>query len=81
MEQSHHPHSYQAANKHHFDGAAHNYDSRQDTQELARRLGQAMLECCPFDEETTTVMDYACGTGTHFTISSGADAAIDIWQV
>ncbi|EKM56093.1 uncharacterized protein PHACADRAFT_122275 [Phanerochaete carnosa HHB-10118-sp] len=60
-----HTHDYAGENQKHYDATAQQYDARQDVQELARRLREAMIKTHPslFDEEHTTVMDYACGTG------------------
>jgi 2-polyprenyl-3-methyl-5-hydroxy-6-metoxy-1,4-benzoquinol methylase len=45
--------------------AAERYDNQLGATELARRLGEAMVEKFPlaFDESKTVAMDYACGTG------------------
>lgn len=61
-----HCHDYSNANKDYFDGiAAERYDNQPGATELARRLGEAMIEKFPlaFDESKTVAMDYACGTG------------------
>lgn len=59
-----HSHDYSEANKAHFDdNAAEKYDKRQDAIELTRRQSKAMIKAYPFDESTTIVMDFACGTG------------------
>lgn len=52
------------ANKQHFDKTAHEYDEKPGAIELAHRLAEVMLKAYPFDEDNTTVMDFACGTGT-----------------
>ncbi|KZT11148.1 S-adenosyl-L-methionine-dependent methyltransferase [Laetiporus sulphureus 93-53] len=61
------PHDHYAAeNKAFYDvEEARKVDARRDTQELARRVAAAMRRRYPdiFNEETTTLMDYACGTG------------------
>ncbi|KAG6333231.1 hypothetical protein ID866_5854 [Astraeus odoratus] len=53
------------ANKAFFDspGIAERYTERPEAVECARRLAAAMLKAYPFDEEKTTVMDFACGAG------------------
>jgi hypothetical protein len=59
-----HSHDYSEANKAHFDdNAAEKYDKRQDAIELTLRQSKAIIKAYPFDESTTTVMDFACGTG------------------
>jgi hypothetical protein len=59
-----HPGGFAEANMHHFgELEAAKYDDRLGVAELARRLALAMRRAYPFDEESTTVMDYACGTG------------------
>jgi hypothetical protein len=61
-----HSHNYSDANKEHFDDlAAERYERQPGAVELAKRLGEAMIEKYPlvFDESKTVVMDYACGTG------------------
>lgn len=64
----HHPHPHAhgdvaAANRDHFDKTAHTYDDQPGALEAARRVSAAMLKLYPFNEDTTTVLDYACGTG------------------
>lgn len=56
-------HSFKEFNKNYFDEHAHLYNDHPDAQELARRLGAAMLNAYPFEEDSTLVLDYACGTG------------------
>ena len=60
-----HGHDYAKENQKHFDANAVQYDARPDVQELARRVRAALLKTYPslFDEDKTTVLDYACGTG------------------
>lgn len=60
----HHHHDYAQANKEYFDKKAEVYDEQPQVEEMARRLSRAMLDVYPFDEASTTVMDFACGTGT-----------------
>ena len=61
-----HSHDFEVANKAFYDKQAQEYDERPDAQILARRLASAMRQRYPnlFDEDTTTLMDYACGPGT-----------------
>ncbi|TFK34901.1 hexaprenyldihydroxybenzoate methyltransferase [Crucibulum laeve] len=54
--------NYTLANQKHFDQSAQTYDSPQAI-ELARRSARAMRRVYEFDENTTCVMDFACGTG------------------
>jgi len=60
-----HSHDFEGANKAFYDKQAQEYDERPDAQILARRLASAMRQRYPdlFDEDTTTLMDYACGPG------------------
>ncbi|KAI0062076.1 S-adenosyl-L-methionine-dependent methyltransferase, partial [Artomyces pyxidatus] len=58
-----HAHDVGANNAHHFDDVARKYDDIPGAQELARRVGIAMRSVYPFDEDETTVLDFACGTG------------------
>ncbi|VDC00121.1 unnamed protein product [Peniophora sp. CBMAI 1063] len=57
------PVSFAQANARHFDCEAHRYEHHAGTRELVRRVARAMVREYAFDEETTTVLDYACGTG------------------
>ncbi|KAH7911902.1 S-adenosyl-L-methionine-dependent methyltransferase [Hygrophoropsis aurantiaca] len=55
--------SFEDANKQYFNETAHTYNDRPEAHERARRLSAAMRKAYDFDEGTTVVMDYACGTG------------------
>jgi len=59
------PDNYASANREHFDKHAHQTDDLPGIQELVRKITDAIKESCPssFDENSTTVLDYACGTG------------------
>lgn len=59
-------HDYKAENEKFFDKNAKEMDAREDVQDVAKRVGVALREAFPslFNKESTTVMDYACGTGT-----------------
>ena len=57
------PESFAQANAQHFDCEAHKYEHHAGTRELVRRVAHAMCREYAFDEEWTTVLDYACGTG------------------
>ncbi|KAJ4471815.1 S-adenosyl-L-methionine-dependent methyltransferase [Lentinula edodes] len=54
-----------SANKHHFDSehVSQKHDEQPLHAEMARRIGKALLKAYPFDDENTTVLDFACGTG------------------
>lgn len=68
-------HDYSNANKQHYDDIeAQKMDERSDINIMGRLIGKAMLEAYPFNEEQTTVMDFACGTGTRL----GAECTSDI---
>ncbi|KAG0706468.1 S-adenosyl-L-methionine-dependent methyltransferase [Suillus ampliporus] len=56
-------HNLKESNKNHFNDHAHQYNNRPEAHELARRLGAAMINAYPFKEDSTSVLDYACGTG------------------
>ncbi|OAX36078.1 S-adenosyl-L-methionine-dependent methyltransferase [Rhizopogon vinicolor AM-OR11-026] len=56
-------HDFKQVNKNYFNEHAHQYNDRPEAQELARRLGAAMIGAYPFNEDSTLVLDYACGTG------------------
>jgi hypothetical protein len=61
-----HSHDFAEANKTYFNEEfAQKFDVRPDTIEAAQRITQAMLKAHHFDEESTTVLDYACGTGSN----------------
>ncbi|ESK92207.1 hexaprenyldihydroxybenzoate methyltransferase [Moniliophthora roreri MCA 2997] len=52
------------ANQEHFNAdVAARYDEHPLHAEMAKRIGKALLKTYPFDDETTSVLDYACGTG------------------
>ncbi|KAI9433919.1 S-adenosyl-L-methionine-dependent methyltransferase, partial [Lactarius indigo] len=54
----------EAANIAHFDAHSEDYDRRHpDARELALRLARALRRVLPLDEDTTSVLDYACGSG------------------
>ena len=55
----------EAANKAHFDAlsdSAHTHTHAYD--ELTLRLSRALRRVVPLEEDTTYVLDYACGSGT-----------------
>jgi len=57
--------SFEEANKDFFNtpGVAERYAERPDAVECAQRLAAVMLKAYPFNEEKTTIMDFACGVG------------------
>ncbi|KAJ7574025.1 S-adenosyl-L-methionine-dependent methyltransferase [Mycena floridula] len=57
-------HDFVAANKAYFDSQAsrHDQDGR-NSLNMGKRLAKAIFDIFPFDEETTTVLDFACGPG------------------
>ncbi|KAJ7184498.1 S-adenosyl-L-methionine-dependent methyltransferase [Mycena filopes] len=59
----HHQHDFTSANQAFFDKHAHEADHRPKAAEMAESVCKAILEAYPFDKETTTVLDYASGTG------------------
>ncbi|KAK7047822.1 hypothetical protein VNI00_006150 [Paramarasmius palmivorus] len=74
MDPHHHHHHHQhehgsglpnlaEANKAHFNENAHNYDAIPYILEATKKIGEGILAAIPFDKESTTVLDYACGTG------------------
>ncbi|OCH86196.1 S-adenosyl-L-methionine-dependent methyltransferase [Obba rivulosa] len=60
-----HSHDYASANREFFDKEAHNTDDRPSHVAITKTIISAMREEYPdlFNEDTTTVLDYACGTG------------------
>ncbi|RDB19283.1 hypothetical protein Hypma_013693 [Hypsizygus marmoreus] len=51
------------ANKAHFNNIANEYDELPHARERARRTANAVRKAYSFDENETTVMEFACGTG------------------
>lgn len=64
---AHHTHDYAAANQEHFNKMAETFDEFPGAKELAKRVVNAILAKFPdrFDEDNTSVMDFACGTGRY----------------
>jgi ubiquinone/menaquinone biosynthesis C-methylase UbiE len=71
---THHPHGMHhthtspsdantEANRIHFDAEAHKYDDQPFAVEIAQRQAKVIIGAHTFDENSTVVMDYACGTG------------------
>ncbi|KDR81974.1 hypothetical protein GALMADRAFT_276610 [Galerina marginata CBS 339.88] len=69
-----HSHDYATANKEHFHKAASN-EENVGKVDVAKRCARAILERYPFDENSTTVMDFACNTGVDIT-----QAPVDIFN-
>ena len=61
---------YTDANKQFFDHIATEYDVRPGALEAANRIADAFLQAYNFDEEKTTVLDFACGTGKHSAVTN-----------
>ena len=55
---------YAAANRTHFNASAAHYDSQPHIIEVTSGIVEAILRTVEFDEEKTSVMEFACGTGT-----------------
>jgi hypothetical protein len=58
-----HGHDYANANRDHFDSTAHQYEDRKGGLELGRIMAEGMMSMYDFDEDETTALDFACGTG------------------
>jgi hypothetical protein len=61
--------SFVEANKNYFDANAEYAEARSRSpkyEKMAQEITKAMIEIYKFDEDTTTVMDYACGPGMNF---------------
>lgn len=56
-------HNYTEANRIHFEKQAANNVDQRSTIELAKRLAPHILSRYDFDEDETTLLDFACGTG------------------
>lgn len=64
-----------ASNQEYFDQLAKKYDDLPGALEAARRIGAAIRKVYAFNEESTSVMDFACGTGT-LCLSSGVNEVL-----
>ncbi|KAF8652222.1 hypothetical protein AX16_004500 [Volvariella volvacea WC 439] len=60
---AHHHHDYVAANEAFFNENAHKFDDVPHAIERAQRVAAAVRNFHDLDKETTTVMEFACGTG------------------
>ncbi|KAJ7879949.1 S-adenosyl-L-methionine-dependent methyltransferase [Mycena olivaceomarginata] len=59
-----HSHSHGAIMSHGWTGDnVHLYEKQPIAGEMGDKVPRAMRKAYPFDEDTTTVMDFACGTG------------------
>jgi ubiquinone/menaquinone biosynthesis C-methylase UbiE len=56
-------HDYATANRAYFDEASSKYDEVEGAIALSKRLHSHIIAQYPFSADTTTVLDYACGTG------------------
>ncbi|KAJ3772460.1 S-adenosyl-L-methionine-dependent methyltransferase [Lentinula raphanica] len=54
-----------ASQQHHFNSpdVSQQYDDQPLHTEMANRIGKALLKAYTFDDEQTTILDFACGTG------------------
>ncbi|KAK0455185.1 S-adenosyl-L-methionine-dependent methyltransferase [Desarmillaria tabescens] len=60
---SRHGHDFTSANRDYFDKVADKHDDRPQSLKLAQRLAQSIQRAYPFNEESTTLLDFACGAG------------------
>lgn len=51
------------ANRSHYNENAHHFDDRRGAQELGKIFATGMKTMHEFDQDRTTVLDFACGTG------------------
>ena len=54
---------YAAVNRDHFDKNAHKYDNFPFAYELTEKIANGFLKEYEFKEDSTEVMEFACGTG------------------
>lgn len=61
----HHAHDYVAENRAHYDERAKAIDADEELRQLARQVAEGLLRVHGplFDKGTTTLLDFACGTG------------------
>ena len=55
------------SNRNHFDTIASQYDDRPGAAKVAKVIANAVMKEYDFDEESTVLMEYACGTGKSYT--------------
>jgi len=54
----------EAANVAHFDALGHDFDKHHpDAADVSDRLSRALRRVLVLDEDATSVLDYACGSG------------------
>ncbi|KAJ6518865.1 S-adenosyl-L-methionine-dependent methyltransferase [Mycena sanguinolenta] len=58
-----HSHSHEHSGPHWTSENVHLYEQQPEATEIGDKVPRAMRKAYPFNEETTTVMDFACGTG------------------
>ncbi|KAJ2916270.1 hypothetical protein MD484_g4156, partial [Candolleomyces efflorescens] len=56
-------HDFTAANRKFYDEHLANFETYPRVKERAARIAAAMLEAYPFDKQSTSVLDFACGAG------------------
>ncbi|KAK0492078.1 S-adenosyl-L-methionine-dependent methyltransferase [Armillaria luteobubalina] len=61
--QRRHGHDFTSANRNYFDKVADKYADRPQSVRLAQRLAESIQGAYPFNEESTTLLDFACGAG------------------
>ena len=55
------------SNRNHFDTIASQYDDRPGAARVAKVIANAVMKEYDFDDESTVLMEYACGTGKSYT--------------
>jgi ubiquinone/menaquinone biosynthesis C-methylase UbiE len=55
--------SYAQANAEYFNKEVHQYEDLPGTRELMERISNAIRDAYAFNEDSTTVLDFACGIG------------------
>ncbi|KAF8162777.1 S-adenosyl-L-methionine-dependent methyltransferase [Crassisporium funariophilum] len=58
-----HHHDVAQANRQHYDENAKHFGNYKFALSRKKRSAEAILKVYPFNKETTTMMEYACGTG------------------
>lgn len=54
---------YTSNNRNHFDNIAARYDDRPGALKLSKAIASAIIKDIELDEDSTILMEYACGTG------------------
>jgi len=59
------PEEIERVNREHFDKVAADgtYDNHPFVEQVSRQIAQTIRDVYPFDEQSTLLLDYACGTG------------------